>query len=78
MLTGAVRRASRRSLVDWCAVSGQAPGSGAERRGQVLDEVSTAIHGGAAAVNASHHREIKLQSEAAQLYFIRVYAFVRT
>jgi hypothetical protein len=32
-------------------VSGQAPGSGAERRGQVLDEVSTAIHGGAAAVN---------------------------
>jgi len=51
VLTGAVRRSSRRSLVDRCAVSGQAPGSGAERRGQGLDEVSTAIHGGAAAVN---------------------------
>jgi hypothetical protein len=52
VLTGAVRRSSRRSLVDRCAVSGQAPGSGAERRDQGLDEVSTAIHGGAAAVNA--------------------------
>jgi hypothetical protein len=52
VLTGAVRRSSRRSLVDWCAVSGQAPGSGARRQGQGLDEVSTAIHGGAAAVNA--------------------------
>jgi hypothetical protein len=51
VLTGAVRRSSRRSLVDWCAVSGQAPGSGARRQGQGLDEVSTAIHGGAAAVN---------------------------
>src|SRR6056297_1478963 len=51
VLTGAVRRSGRRSLNDRCAVSGQAPGSGAERRGQVLDEVSTAIHGGGAAVN---------------------------
>jgi len=51
VLTGAVRRSSRRSLVDRCAVSGQAPGSGARRQCQGLDVVSTAIHGGAAAVN---------------------------
>jgi hypothetical protein len=51
VLTGAVRRSSRRSLVDRCAVSGQAPGSGARRQGQELDEVGTAILGGAAAEN---------------------------
>jgi hypothetical protein len=33
------------------AQSGQVPCSGAERRDKVLDEVSTAIHGGEAAVN---------------------------
>jgi len=33
-------------------VFGQAPCSGAERRNKELDEVSTAIHGGEAAVNA--------------------------
>jgi len=32
-------------------VSGQVPCSGAERRSKVLDEVSTAILGGAAAEN---------------------------
>jgi hypothetical protein len=53
VLTGAVRRSGRRSLNDRCAVSGQAPGSGAERRDQVLDEVSTAILGGDAAENAA-------------------------
>ena len=52
-LTGAVRRSGRRSLNDRCAVSGQAPGSGAQRRNQVLDEVSTAILGGEAAENVS-------------------------
>ena len=51
VLTGTVCRASKRSLLVRCTVSGQAPGSGAERRDQVLDEVSTAIHGGGAAVN---------------------------
>jgi len=34
-------------------VSGQVPCSGAERQDKVLDEVSTAIHGGEAAMNAS-------------------------
>jgi hypothetical protein len=34
------------------AQSGRVPCSGAERRDKVLDEVSTAIHGGEAAVNA--------------------------
>jgi hypothetical protein len=52
VLTGAVRRSSKRSLIDRCAVSGQAPCSGAERLGRVLDEVSTAIPGGEAAGNA--------------------------
>jgi len=51
VLTGAVRRSNRRSLVDRCAVSGQVPCSGARRQGKVLDEVSTAILGGAAAEN---------------------------
>jgi len=37
-------------------VSGQVPCSGAERRSKVLDEVSTAILGGAAAVNAAFQR----------------------
>jgi len=46
-----VRRASRRSLIDRCAVSGQVPCSGARRQGKVLDEVSTAIHGDAVAMN---------------------------
>jgi len=35
---------------DWREMSGLVPCSGAERRGKVLDEASTAIHGGAAAV----------------------------
>ena len=56
VLTGAVRRSSRRSLVDRCAVSGRVPCSGAERRGKVLDAVSTAIPGGGAAGNVGHHR----------------------
>ena len=30
--------------------------SGASRRGQVLDEVSTAIHGSVAAMNDLHHQ----------------------
>jgi hypothetical protein len=44
VLTGAVRRSSKRSLIDRCAVSGRVPCSGAKRQGKVLDEVSTAIH----------------------------------
>ena len=53
VLTGAGGRASKRSLIVRFTVSGQVPCSGAERRGKVLDAVSTAIHGGAAAVNYS-------------------------
>jgi len=51
VLTGAVCRASKRSLIVWCAVSGQVPCSGAKRRDKVLDEVSTAILGDAVAEN---------------------------
>jgi hypothetical protein len=51
VLTGAVCRANKRSLIGWCAVSGQVPCSGAKRRDKVLDEVSTAVHGDAVAVN---------------------------
>ena len=51
MLTGTVGRASKRSLIVRFMVSGQVPCSGAERRGKVLDEVSTAILGGVAAEN---------------------------
>jgi len=52
VLTGAGGRSSKRSLIDLLTASGQAPCSGAERRDKELDAVSTAIHGGAAAVNA--------------------------
>ena len=51
VLTGTVCRASKRSLIVRCAVSGPVPCSGARRRGKGLDEVSTAIHGDAVAVN---------------------------
>jgi hypothetical protein len=56
VLTGAVSRSSKRSLIDRCAVSGPVPCSGAQRRGKVLDEVRTAIPGGEAAGNAGHQR----------------------
>jgi len=51
VLTGTVGCASKRSLIVQFTVSGQAPCSGAERRNKELDEVSTAILGGAAAEN---------------------------
>jgi len=51
VLTGAGGRASKRSLIVRFTVTGPAPCSGARRLGKGLDEVSTAIHGGAAAVN---------------------------
>jgi len=51
VLTGAGDRSSKRSLIDLLTASGQVSCSGAERRGKVLDAVSTAIHGGEAAVN---------------------------
>ncbi len=51
MLTGAGGITSKRSLIVMFTVSGQVPCSGAERRSKVLDEVSTAILGGAAAEN---------------------------
>ncbi|MBU1565013.1 MAG: hypothetical protein KJ630_05210 [Proteobacteria bacterium] len=51
MLTSAVGSASKLSLVVVFTVSGQAPGSGAQRRDQGLDKVSTAIHGDEVAVN---------------------------
>jgi hypothetical protein len=52
VLTGAVCRASKRSLIVWHTVSGQVPCSGAKRRDKVLDEVSTGILGDAVAENA--------------------------
>jgi hypothetical protein len=45
VLTSAMGSASKRSLVVMFTVSGPAPGSGAKRRNQELDEVSTAILG---------------------------------
>jgi hypothetical protein len=59
VLTGTVGRASKRSLIVRFTVSGQAPCSGAERRDKELDAVSTAIHGGAAAVNVANNRLAK-------------------
>jgi len=53
VLTSAGGRASKRSLIVRFTVSGQVPCSGAERRSKVLDEVSTAILGGAAAENVN-------------------------
>ncbi len=44
-------RASKRSLIVWCAVSGQAPCSGAKRQGKEIDEVSSAILGDEVAKN---------------------------
>ena len=51
VLTGFGSRASKRSLIVRLPMSGPVPCSGARRLGKGLDEVSTAIHGGAAAVN---------------------------
>ena len=56
VLTGTGGRAGKRSLIVRFTVSGQVPCSGAERRNKVLDEVSTAIHGGGAAENAANNR----------------------
>ncbi|MDL1976724.1 MAG: hypothetical protein LWX52_01255 [Deltaproteobacteria bacterium] len=53
-------------------MSGQAPCSGAERRDKELDAVSTAIHGGAAAVNGALNRREK----AVRLFHVRVQALV--
>jgi hypothetical protein len=60
VLTGAVRRLGKRSLNDRCAVSGQVPCSGARRQCKVLDEVSTAIHGDAVAMNKLLSRSVYL------------------
>jgi len=54
VLTGTGGRTSKRSLIVRFTVSGQVPCSGAKRRSKVLDEVSTAILGGAAAENAAN------------------------
>jgi len=43
VLTGTANFSSKHSLVEKFAVTGPAPGSGAERRNQELDEVSTAF-----------------------------------
>jgi len=51
VLTCTVGSASKRSLVVMVTVSGQAPCSGARRQGKELDEVSTAVHGDAVAMN---------------------------
>jgi len=51
VLTGAVGFSSKRSLIEKFAATGPVPGSGARRRNQGLDEVSTGIHGGEAAMN---------------------------
>jgi len=42
------------SGADRRGVSSPVPCSGAERKNKVLDEVSTALHGGEAAVQAEH------------------------
>jgi len=51
VLTGFGSRASKRSLIVRLPMSGPVPCSGARRLGKRLDVVSTAIHGGEAAVN---------------------------
>jgi len=51
VLTCAVGSASKRTLIVMVTVSGQAPCSGARRQGKELDEVSTAVHGDAVAMN---------------------------
>ena len=51
MLTSAVGDASKLCLIVLFTVSGQVPCSGAKRQGKGLDEVSTAIHGDAVAMN---------------------------
>jgi hypothetical protein len=56
VLTGTVGLTSKRSLIVRFTVTGPAPCSGAERLNKELDEVSTAIHGGEAAVNAANNR----------------------
>lgn len=70
-LTGAVCRAGKRSLHVRCAVSGQAPCSGAKRQGKGLDEVSSAIHDDAVAMNKrldlSHPSPLSLWGEEASL-----------
>jgi len=58
VLTSAVVGASKRSLIVVVTVSGQAPCSGAKRQGKGLDEVSTAIHGDAVAMNAANNRRV--------------------
>ncbi len=60
VLTGTVGLTSKRSLLVRFTVTGPAPCSGAERRNKELDAVSTAIHGGAAAVNTPNKRFIRL------------------
>ena len=52
MLTGFGSCASKRSLIVRLPMSGPVPCSGARRLSKGLDVVSTAIHGGEAAVNA--------------------------
>ena len=70
MLTGTVGRASKRSLIVRFTVSGQVPCPGAERRGKVLDAVSTAILGGVAAENVALQR--------ARFFAIRCKSMVRS
>jgi hypothetical protein len=55
---------------DWCVVSVQAPGPGARRQGQELDEVSTAILGGVAAENAG------ITYQNGRAHFGKVHSFV--
>jgi hypothetical protein len=51
VLTSAVGSASKRSLIVMFTVSGQVPCSGAQRQDKGLEVVSTAILGGAVAMN---------------------------
>lgn len=78
VLTGAVCRASKRSLIVWCALSGQVPCSGARRRDKVLDEVSTAILGDAVAENLRliGARPFRLPHEAVGYIFILHYFYL--
>ena len=56
MLTSASCSASKRSLIVMYTVSGQVPGSGAQRQDQGLDEVSTAILGDVVGENVANQR----------------------
>jgi hypothetical protein len=74
VLTSAVGSASKRSLIVMFTVSGQVPCSGAQRQDKGLEVVSTAIHGGAAAVNVViTGRKMRKINVMLLIHFMRCY-----